>query len=137
MDVTINYFALFAAAFAGMLIGFVWYSPVVFGKQWMAASGVSAEKIEGRKKQMRVAVIGGFLCQIITAYVLAHFAAFFDVVTMSEALAFALWAWLGFTAVTSLHSVFWEGKPMSYWAINAGYQLAVFGAMTLILTLWR
>lgn len=136
-DITINYFALFASAITAVVLGFIWYSPLVFGRQWMAASGMSPEKMEARKKHIPAGIIGGFLCQIITAYVLVHFAILFDVMTVSEALAFAFWAWLGFTAATSLHSVFWEGKPTLYWAINAGYQLAVFGVMSLILTLWR
>ncbi len=137
MDITVNYLSLLVASFAGMAIGMLWYSPLVFGKQWMAAAGMTPEKMASRKRRMPIAIIGGFLCQIITAYVLVYFASLFDVVTVSEALTLALWAWLGFTAVTSLHAVLWEGKPTAYWAINAGYQLAVFGAMTLILTLWR
>lgn len=136
-DVTINYFSLFAAAITAVVLGLIWYSPLVFGRQWMAASGMTPEKMEARKKRASFAVIGGFLCQIITAYVLVHFAILFDVATVPQALAFAFWAWLGFTAATSLHAVFWEGKPALYWAINAGYQLATFGAMSLILALWR
>lgn len=137
MDIIINYVALFSAALVAVVIGVVWYSPLVFGRQWMAAAGMTSEKMEARKRRMPANIIGGFLSQIITAYVLVHFASLFDVVTISEALALAFWAWLGFTAVTSLHAVLWEGKPALYWAINSGYQLASFGAMTLILALWR
>ncbi|MES2134969.1 MAG: DUF1761 domain-containing protein [Patescibacteria group bacterium] len=137
MDITINYFSLFVAAFVAVGLGVVWYSPFVFGKQWMAASGVSPEKMEEGKKRMPLGIVGGFICQLVTAYVLVHFASLFGVVKISEALALAFWAWLGFSAATSLHAVFWEGKPAVYWAINAGYQLASFGAMSLILMLWR
>ncbi|MES2014793.1 MAG: DUF1761 domain-containing protein [Patescibacteria group bacterium] len=136
-DVAINYLALFVAALVAVGIGTLWYSPIGFGKQWMAASGVSPEKMEKRRKHMPVAVIGGFLSQLITAYVLVHLASLFDVVSVAEALALAFWAWLGFTAATSLHAVLWEGKPALYWAINAGYQLAALGAMSLILSLWH
>lgn len=135
-DIAINYLALFVAAFASMMLGFLWYLPGVFGKRWMAAAGISSEKMLAGKTRMPIAIIGGFVCQIVTAYVLVHFIALAEAVTISEALELAFWAWMGFFAVTSFHSVVWEGKPTVYWAINAGYQLAAIGLMSLILVLW-
>jgi hypothetical protein len=34
------------AALIPMIIGFVWYHPILFGKAWMRVSGVSEEKIK-------------------------------------------------------------------------------------------
>lgn len=137
MDIPVNYFALFVAGFVAVGLGFLWYSPFVFGKKWVKASGMSAEKIAQGKKRMPLGIIGGFLCQLVIGYVLIQFAEAFLAVTASDALQLAFLAWLGFLAVPSLHAVFWEGKPVAYWAINVGYQLAVFGVMALILVLWR
>ncbi|MBK8565916.1 MAG: DUF1761 domain-containing protein [Saprospiraceae bacterium] len=43
----INFFALIVAALVPMLLGFVWYHEKVFGKAWMAAAGMTDEKIKG------------------------------------------------------------------------------------------
>jgi hypothetical protein len=43
----INFLALIVAALVPMLLGFVWYHEKVFGKAWMAAAGMTDEKIKG------------------------------------------------------------------------------------------
>lgn len=43
----INFLALFVAALVPMALGFVWYHEKVFGKAWMAAAGMTEEKIKG------------------------------------------------------------------------------------------
>lgn len=45
--------------------------------------------------------------------------------------------WLGFVAVTLLHSVTYEHRPLHYYAINAGYRLVSMVAMGVILTVLR
>lgn len=39
----------FLAALIPMVIGFIWYHPKVFGKAWMAASGMTDEKMKSGK----------------------------------------------------------------------------------------
>ncbi len=50
----INFLAVLVAAFIPMIIGFVWYN-LLFSKAWMAASGMTEEKI----KSGNMAVIFG------------------------------------------------------------------------------
>ena len=42
-----NFLAVLAAAVSAMVVGFIWYSPKVFGTAWMQASGMTEEKIKG------------------------------------------------------------------------------------------
>ena len=45
MDLSsINWLAAVAAAISAFLLGGLWYSPVLFAKPWMQASGVTEEK---------------------------------------------------------------------------------------------
>ena len=48
----INFYALLAAAFSTLVIGFVWYHPKVFGTIWMRESGMTEEKGKGMKMPM-------------------------------------------------------------------------------------
>ncbi|MEI6411198.1 MAG: DUF1761 domain-containing protein [Bacteroidota bacterium] len=61
----INFIAVLIAALIPMLIGFIWYNPKVFGKAWMAASGITEEQM----KSGNMAVIFGvsFLFSLLLA----------------------------------------------------------------------
>lgn len=41
-----NFGIMALAALIPMIIGFIWYNPAVFGKAWMAASGMTDEKVK-------------------------------------------------------------------------------------------
>jgi hypothetical protein len=43
----INFYALLAAAFSTLVVGFIWYNPKVFGTIWMKESGMTEEKMKG------------------------------------------------------------------------------------------
>ncbi len=47
--ITINYWAVLAAAVASMIIGSIWYSPLLFAKKWLAAMGWSKEHLEAEE----------------------------------------------------------------------------------------
>ena len=47
----INLIAVLLAAVAMMAVGFFWYSPKGFGKQWMQLSGITPDKISEAKKK--------------------------------------------------------------------------------------
>lgn len=137
-DIAINYLALVVAAFAATALGALWYTPKVFGTPWMRAAGITPGPMsEADKKGMLPRVLVGFVCQLVTAYVFVHFASLFGVASVSGALQLAFWAWLGFTAVTTMQPILWEKKPIMYFVINAGYQLASFVLIAVILTLWK
>lgn len=45
MTVEMNYLAILVAALAYMLIGAIWYSPILFGKAWMKGIGKTKEQV--------------------------------------------------------------------------------------------
>lgn len=42
----INFLALLAAAASSLFVGFIWYSPKVFGIAWMRAAGMTEDKMK-------------------------------------------------------------------------------------------
>lgn len=64
----INFYALLAAAFSTLIVGFVWYHPKVFGKIWMRESGMTEEK----GKSMNMPMVFGlcFLYSFFIAFIL-------------------------------------------------------------------
>lgn len=125
----INLTAVLVASVAYMIIGFLWYSPMLFGKSWVKASGMN-------KKGMGPTYLASFITVFITSYVLAHFIDLADAESPKAALQAAFWIWLGFMATKSLSGVLWKGEPIQLYAINVAYDLVGLGVASLILTMW-
>lgn len=140
-EVPINELAVLAAAVASMVIGFVWYGPL-FGKQWMALSGMTKENIEeAKKKGMSKMYVLTFIGSLAMSYVLAHslfFAAtYLNVEGLNAGLQTGLWNWLGFIAPVTLGTVLWDNKPWKLWVLHNAYWLVTLTVMGVILAYWQ
>ena len=127
------------AALATMVIGFVWYSPMLFAKPWTVLMGYDpndkAKMDEMRKGAGKMYGLA-FVASLVTAFVLAKI---IDVTTVNTALygmkvAFAVW--LGFVATVQLTGALFGRQPTKLYLINTGYQLVCFLVMGAILAVW-
>lgn len=138
--VLINYWAVLAAAVASMVLGFLWYGPL-FGKQWVALSGLSQEKLDTAKNRgMSKMYVITFIGSLVMSYVLAHaliFAStYLEVTGFSAGVMAGFWNWLGFVAPVTVGVVLWEGKSWKLWVLNNAYHLLALVVMGVILALW-
>lgn len=122
-----------------MGVGFFWYSPAAFGKQWMALAGMTPEKIEAAKRegQMGKTHAINFLATIVTSAVIEFFIAVLGIESAGQGMQVALLAWLGFTAATTLGDYLYTKRPMKLFVINDGHYLATFLVMGAVLGAWR
>jgi len=62
----INYLAILVAAIVPMVLGFLWYNPILFGNVWMREAGMTEEKM----KSVNMGLIFGvsFLLSILLAF---------------------------------------------------------------------
>lgn len=134
---TINYLGIFFASFASHLIGAFWYSPLLFGKQWAKAKGLSESDIEMTKAEMGpkygMAFIGSFLLSFVMAY--AH--VFLNVQTVLEALTISVWLFIGFVMPILGNGVLFDDKPVKVFWINCGHYLTVLCVVGGILATWN
>jgi hypothetical protein len=117
-----NWLAVVIAAVANMVIGYVWYMPMVLGKRWEAAAG----KPMAAATPMAYGMLA--ITSLLIAYILALFLGGVGLVNG------AVDGFLFYVVVGSvlLGAVVWEGRSMMYWYINAGYwllALIVMGAI--------
>lgn len=125
MNLPVNYLAVLVAAVASMVVGFVYYSPFVVGKQWMKLSGITDMKPKGAD----MARIYGtsFVLALISAYVLVFLMvtgmAFFHSSKLTAAILAAVWAWVGFVMPVQVTDFLFAKKPIKLVAINTIYQL--------------
>lgn len=130
----VNFLAVLLAGVAAMVLGGLWYSPVLFGKQWMTASGMTEAKMKGMKMKPAMAYVLGLVAALVKAYVLALFLGMASDASMSQALMISFWAWLGFAATIDIGAVLWEGKPFSLFVLNTAYNLVSFLIMGAVIT---
>lgn len=131
--VVINYWAVLVAAVVAMVIGALWYSPILFSKPWMAAMGKKAEDMQGGGASYLIA----FVADLVMMYVLAHFVQYAGATTMATGLATGFWAWLGFVVAAVVMNTIFEGRKWSLTFMYIGMQLVALLAGGWILAVWR
>lgn len=118
-----NLFAVALAAIAGMGVGFLWYSPSLFGRLWMAEMGLSSKQMDKSKKSMGPMYALSLAAALITAAVFYLFGGEFELAFM---------VWLGFVMPVQLTDVIFGGRSWKLFAVNTGYQLASLLAMAAV-----
>lgn len=139
----LNYLAVLVGGVIFMIIGAIWYSPMCCGNLWMkcnAGKNNGKDKVNEKEKECKcppTTYLYGFLVSLVISLVLAIFVYKTNVNTLHEGACIGLWAWLGFTATTSLNGVIWGGKSFTHWLIDAGYYLVSYPIVAAILAIWR
>ena len=132
----LNIYALIAAAVLQMIIGFLWYSPFLFGKAWMHAQGITDDKrTEMKQKGMAKTYVGAFAASIVTSYILGLVIKAFGA-NASEGLIIGLLMWFGFVLAKSFTDLLFDNKNRMVFLISVSYQCASLLAMGALLGRW-
>jgi hypothetical protein len=128
------------AAISTMVVGFLWYSPILFAKPWMREMGYDPDdkvRVQEMQKSAGPAYMGSFVASLVSAFVLALFFRWLHVQSLHVGLMAAFHVWVGFVATVQLTGVLFMKQSMKLFAINTGYQLVCYLVMGAILTVWR
>lgn len=135
--IEVNWYAVLAATVSNMVLGGLWYGPIL-GRPWTKAMGMdpnmkmdAAKKKEGNKAMMMMVPLA-----FISAYVLAHFVDYTASVTWMDGAQCGFWLWLGFQMPLILQGKIFENKKWELIYINGGYQLAALLIQGAILAAW-
>lgn len=129
-----NHLALIVAAIILWLLGALWYSPVLFAKPWIAIIGrKSGEKPKG----LAAGMIGSFIGDLLLAFVLAHIIGWSGADTFAWGAFVGFIVWLGFVVGPLYPQSVYEGRPFTYFAINAGYWFVGLVGIGGILAVWH
>jgi predicted membrane-bound spermidine synthase len=136
----LNWAAILVSAVSTMVIGFLWYSPLLFAKPWMREMGCDPgdqAKVEQMKRSAGPAYLGSFIASLLSAFVLALVFHWLRVADLRAGVITGFHVWLGFVATVQFTGALFAKQTMKLFAINTGYQLACYVAMSAILTAWR
>lgn len=133
MDIQVNLVAVAVATLVSLVVGSIWYSKAMFGKEWMKMEGVDEKKAQ---KNAGKAIGGMVLMAILMAYILAHlvylsnsFYAEQDYSYLSSGVLTGFYVWLGFVMPVVASNSLFAQKPWKLSAINAGNWLVTLLGM--------
>ena len=136
----INVWAALVAALATMVIGFLWYSPLLFARPWMVLMGYDPnDKAKLAEMQKSAGPMYGMslVASLLSAAVLGKIIAIATVNTALYGMKIGLAVWLGFVTTVQLTNALFSKQPAKLYAINTGYQLVCYLVMGAILGAWR
>ena len=135
----INPWAVLVAAIATMVVGFLWYSPILFVRPWMRLMGYDPDdkaKLAELRKGAGKTYALAFLASIVSAVVLAKIIDVTTVNTVLYGMKVGFAVWLGFVTTVQLTGALFGKQPTKLYLINTGYQLVCYLAMGAILAVW-
>jgi hypothetical protein len=137
MQIPVNFFSVLLASIASMVVGFLWYSPLLVGNIWMKEMGITSKSMEKAKKNMGLLYGLSWVGSLVMAYVLTHVTVmsmnFFQYPRLSSAVTSAFWMWFGFIAPVQMTEVIFGGKSWKLYALNTGYQFFSMLSMGLVI----
>jgi hypothetical protein len=133
-DISIE--AIARSVMAYVVIGLLWYSPILFGKTWTKLTGISRKTLTDDRKKMWKTV-GMFLgSAFVMALVYEMLSKTIMPITITDSLIVSTLVWLGLIGTTQLTDTILTGKPWKLFLINAGFQLTVLTMMGVICMTW-
>lgn len=126
-----NWLQAAVAAVSSFVIGFIWYHKAVFGKIWMADTGMTEEK--ARQGNMPLSFGLSFVVMLVTAVYLSQWAGAGAEMAIKMALQIGIFFVITFKAT---HYLF-NQKSFRLWLIDSLYDLVVLAVMGLIIGVWK
>lgn len=139
---SINWLAILVSAIASMVVGFLWYSPFLFGNAWMKLMDIKCDTPEEKAKMQKEAgpiYLQTFACCIISAAFLALVITRMLVPSedLLRGLKISFGVWLGFVATVQYTGSLFNKRPKGLFLIDTGYQLVSYLVMGAIITKWQ
>ena len=130
----INHLAVFVCALLSLVIGGLWYSPLLFFKAWQRQTGLTDEQLAKAKP------IKTYSLTLVLAWIISYNLAFFlgdRGTTWRFGLIAGLLAGVGWAATMFVIISLFEQRSFKYMLINCGYITVYFALIGFVLGIWR
>jgi hypothetical protein len=137
---SLNWLAILVAAVASSVLGFLWYSPLLFAKAWTREMGYDPNdkaKMDEMRKSAGPAYAGSLVASLLSAFTLALILHGMRAESLHFGMMASFHIWLGFVATVQFTGALFAKQSMKLFAINTGYQLVCYLVMGAILILWK
>jgi hypothetical protein len=130
----INHIAVLVCAVMSLVIGGLWWSPLLFAKAWEKENGLTDEQLAGASMPKTFGLT--FLLAWIMSYNLAFFLGA-PGTTWQWGLIAGLLTGVGWVAAMFIVIALFEQRSLKYILIDCGYIVVYFAVIGFILGIWR
>jgi hypothetical protein len=127
----VNFLALTVVVVVAFIASSFWYSPLLFGQEFLELSGLATAPTPNAAKA---------LCELfrtfVLAYVVAHLVLRLNIADWRDALRFGLWLWVGFPVVLLTGSMLWQNVPWQLALIHSGDWLIKLILIPVTVAVW-
>ena len=130
----LNYWVVLGAGMASMILGYLWYSDMLFAKKWRQLVGVKAETAS--YKGMAPMLVQSYILSLVGQSVLLAVMIASGVTEMGDAIGLAVILGLGFNFTTIAVNNLYQKKPFTLTLIDGAYQILTLVAGSVVFILW-
>ncbi len=136
---TINFWPILISSVVAFAIGALWYSPVLFGKEWMSLLKITEKDVADMKTRggMWKRYIAQFVMSLVMFAVLAFIIASSNGSTATDGAFLGFFVWLGFVLPISISSFLWKNQPFKLILIEAIQYLVTLVIAGGIIGAWK
>jgi hypothetical protein len=131
----INYLAVIVAAVAYMILGALWYSPVLFGNAWMRSIGKTKEQVTADFSPLNY--LWALIASFLASYGIARIMLWTGSQGIGDAIKIAIVAGICFVVATMGVNDIFEGRKKGLTLINVLYHILGFIIAGIIIAAWQ
>lgn len=108
---SMNLWPILVSTIVAFGVSALWYSPILFGNEWMRLSGISEKDMPGKEGVWKLYVIQ-LIITLVMFTVMGFLISATGSRTVSDGVFLALLLWLGFSLVSAVGRTLWQRVPL-------------------------
>ncbi len=137
----INYWTVLIAGVATLVVGGLWYSPILFLKPFIKEMGKTMEAMEATRKTMTMRdqlkmYVPTFALALVSAFVVSALLNSLVITSIGGLITLAISTWAAFSLPVASNNTVFGDDSFKLTLINTGYQLVNILVVTLIIGIW-
>jgi Protein of unknown function (DUF1761) len=133
----LNWLAVSVVTLAGFLLGWLWYSPMLFAKTWMKEMNMTKESFEANPPNMGVLFGSCLLYTFVSTFGLAVLLSAHGTTEWLKGAELGAFVGAILVAPRMLNGALWEFRSARLLRITVGYELVMFAVQGAILAVWH
>ncbi len=134
----LNYIHVLVVTVAGFMLGWLWYSPVLFVKPWMAEMKYTEEHMKASAKEgMAKYMLQAFIYTLLSTFGLAVLIAAHGVFNWKHGAAVGAFIGAFGPGTRLLSGGVWEKRSCKLLAITVGHEVVLYALQGAILGFWH
>ncbi len=133
--VQVNYWAVLTCGLISIVIGSLWYSPMLLGRTWMDEVDKTDDDIKKGFNPLKTYGLT-FICNLFIAFSLAQLMAHSNASTVAAGIRLSFLCWSGFIVAPMVVNSLFEGKSFKLLLVDSGHHLIIILVFGIVLGAW-